>query len=231
MDPWFPDVHDATVGLLRRAGYEVRVPGAQTCCGALAAHDGHADEARAFASRNVAAFADVDLVVSDAAGCSAHLKEYGHWADDGDRVASKVRDVTEIVASLIAEGVLPRVDGPGDDVAVQDPCHLRHAQRIVDAPRAVVAAAGYRPVDIDPDGLCCGAAGVYSVLHPTTSSRLGEQKVAQIRGTGATIVASANPGCEMQLRSHLGDGFRVLHPIELYWRSIRESDRYASRRR
>jgi glycolate oxidase iron-sulfur subunit len=80
-------------------------------------------------------------------------------------------------------------------------------------------------VEIDPDGICCGAAGIYSVLQPSTSSELGERKAAQVRGSGATLVASANPGCEMQLRSYLGDSYQVMHPVELYWKAMTSGDR------
>jgi len=103
---------------------------------------------------------------------------------------------------------------------VQDPCHLRHAQRIVEEPRAVLRAGGYTPVEIDPQALCCGAAGAYAVLHPEISRELGARKAAQVRATGTAVVASANPGCEMQLRAHLGDGIRVAHPVELYWEAV-----------
>jgi glycolate oxidase iron-sulfur subunit len=221
MDAWFGPVHDATVGVLTAAGYRVTVPDEQTCCGALAAHDGHVDVTRELAGRNRRAFADVDLVVSDAAGCTAHLKEYDHWAGEGFQ--ANVRDATELVAELIDDGRLPTLTGDRGDVAVQDPCHLRHAQRITAAPRSILVAAGYTPLEIDPDGLCCGAAGVYSVLHPETSRELGSRKAAQVIGTGAPVVASANPGCEMQLRSHLAGKAAVAHPIELYWRALTES--------
>jgi glycolate oxidase iron-sulfur subunit len=221
MDAWFRPVHDATVGLLRRAGYRVEVPATQTCCGALAAHDGSAAEARRLARSNARVFAGYDLVVSNAAGCTAHLKEYGHWAGpEGSGVASKVEDVTETVARLIAEGRLPTLDLDLGPVAVQDPCHLRHAQRIVAQPRAILTAAGYRPVEIDPDGLCCGAAGTYSVLQPEASDELGRWKAEQVRSSHSTVVASANPGCEMQLRAHLDAGHRVAHPVELYWEAL-----------
>ncbi len=222
MDPWFGSVHDATVGLLRRAGYRVVVPEAQTCCGALAAHDGHAEEARRMAPANVAAFADADVVVSDSAGCTAHLKEARHWAEGGAELERRVRDATELVAELIEAGRLPRLARDRGRVAVQDPCHLRHAQRIVREPREMLLAAGYRPVEIDPDGLCCGAAGVYSILEPEASNELGRRKADQVRGTGVSVVASANPGCEMQLRAHLDGGHRVAHPVELYWEALSE---------
>jgi glycolate oxidase iron-sulfur subunit len=221
MDAWFGPVHDATVGVLTAAGYRVTVPEDQTCCGALAAHDGHVAVTRELAEANRLAFSEVDLVVSDAAGCTAHLKEYDHWA--GGPFQDKVRDVTELVAELIESGRLPVIAGDRGAVAVQDPCHLRHAQRITTAPRAILRAAGHTPVEIDPDGLCCGAAGIYSILHPETSHELGMRKAGQVMATGAPIVASANPGCEMQLRSHLDGKAAVAHPVELYWRALSES--------
>jgi glycolate oxidase iron-sulfur subunit len=103
---------------------------------------------------------------------------------------------------------------------MHDPCHLRHAQRIVDAPREIVRAAGYTPVEIDPDGLCCGAAGLYMVYEPDTAEALGERKREEIELAGPSTVVSANPGCEIQLRAHLDRGYRVLHPIELYWEAL-----------
>lgn len=230
MDGWFGPVHDATVELLRRAGYRVEVPEAQTCCGALAAHDGHADTARRLAAQNIAAFASADVIVADAAGCSAHLKEYAHLATGGAEMSAKVRDVTELVAELIADGSLPTLEPTGEKVAIQDPCHLRHAQRIVAEPRAVLRAAGIEPVEIDPDGLCCGAAGIYSVLRPTASAELGVMKAAQVEATGVAAVASANPGCEMQLRAYLDRDARVAHPIEWYLERLLASEvgRYAA---
>jgi glycolate dehydrogenase iron-sulfur subunit len=218
MDPWFSGVHSALVQVLRMAGFRVEAPGGQVCCGALAAHEGAAADATALAARNVEAFAGFDTVVVDAAGCSAHLKDYGHW--DGAALAPRVRDATELVAALIADGSLPTTQDDLGPVAIQDPCHLRHAQRIVEEPRAILRAAGYEPVEIDPDGMCCGAAGAYQLSHPATSAELGRRKADQVRVTGATLVASANPGCEMQLRSQLGEGFRIAHPVELYWESV-----------
>jgi len=103
---------------------------------------------------------------------------------------------------------------------VQDPCHLRHAQRIMAAPRSILTAAGYTTVEIDPDGICCGAAGIYTLLRPQASAELGRRKGDQVRASGARLVASANPGCELQLRSHLGDAYRIAHPIELYLEAL-----------
>lgn len=207
---WFSVVNTTAARLLDRAGYQVVRPSDQTCCGALAAHDGHAGYANAFVSKNRAAFAGCDRIVATAAGCSAHL------ADN----LNNASDITVVIAAAIAEGRLPKLDPTGVEVVVQDPCHLRHAQRVVDEPRSILRAAGYSVIDLDDDGLCCGAAGLYAVLQPVASAELGERKANLIRSTEQTLVASANPGCEMQLRSILGDNYRIAHPIELYFEAI-----------
>jgi glycolate oxidase iron-sulfur subunit len=128
-----------------------------------------------------------------------------------------------VIAGAIADGLLPSLQPGGSEVVVQDPCHLRHAQRIIDEPRSILRAAGYTVVDLEDDGMCCGAAGLYTILQPTASAELGLRKANLIRSTERTLVASANPGCEMQLRSFLGDDYRIAHPIELYLEAMEES--------
>lgn len=225
MDVWFSDVHAASIALLQLAGYDVVVPLAQTCCGALAAHDGDMKDARRLAQKNVVAFANLDVVAVDSAGCGAHLKEYENFTDNGQAFSKRVFDITELIAIAIDSGRIPASTIRRGDVAVQDPCHLRHAQRIVDQPRTILSAAGYNPVEIDPNGRCCGAAGIYSVLQPELSQQLGTAKADQVRQSEAKVVSSANPGCEMQLRSYLGAEYEVVHPVELLWRAVQEDDR------
>ena len=220
MDAWYSETHVAVIQVLRTAGYRVVAPAEQTCCGALAAHEGAAYDAAAMAARNVAAFAEYDRIVVDSAGCSAHMKGYGHWADDGADMADRIVDATEFVADLIRDRARPVVEGE-QPIAVQDPCHLRHAQRIVEEPRLILRAAGYSPVEIDPAGTCCGAAGAYQLSHPEVSRELGLTKAAEVAATGLALVASANPGCEMQLKTYLGTAYEVRHPIDLYWQAIR----------
>lgn len=210
-DEWFRPVNSAAITLLERAGYTVAVPERQTCCGALAAHDGKAEAAERFMSRNTDAFGGYDFVVATSAGCSAHLADYQWMGHEPETL-----DVTVAIARAIESGLLPKVEVDKGPIAIQDPCHLRHAQRVIDEPRAILAAAGYDVVETDDAGLCCGAAGMYTVLQPEASTQLGNQKANQVRSTGVMKVASANPGCEMQLRSHLGTDFEIRHPIEWY---------------
>ncbi len=220
-DAWFGAVNEAALELLTAAGYDVTVPAAQTCCGALAAHDGAVADAERLAAVNVDAFAGFDQVVATAAGCSAHLAGYGEWTSGGDEMAGRVADVTVVVARAIADGRLPTLPARHAEVAMQDPCHLRHAQRVTAEPRQIVSAAGYEPVEIDDAGMCCGAAGVYMLAQPDMSDELGRRKAAQVRAVAASLVASANPGCEMQLRSNLGSGYEIRHPIEIYAEALR----------
>jgi glycolate oxidase iron-sulfur subunit len=215
-DPWFSDLHKASIELLVMAGYRVEAPSDQTCCGALAAHGGFAQDSDRLAVRNMAALRDANVIAVDVAGCGAHLKEYGRFGVDGAVVAARTRDITELIAAAIDEGRLPKLSATGERVVVQDPCHLEHGQGIVDQPRAILRAAGYTVVDADSGGLCCGAAGAYQMHHPEVGEELGKQKAEKVGSSGATMVASANAGCEIQLRRFLDNGYTIRHPIEIY---------------
>lgn len=212
-DAWFSDVHKATIEVLLAAGYRVDAPGDQTCCGALAAHNGFVDDADRMADTNRSALGDADVIVANVAGCGAHLKVDAH-------LGPRIRDVNEIVAEAISDGRLPTLPANGERVGVQDPCHLEHGQGITTEPRAILAAGGYEVIDVDPGGMCCGAAGTYLIDHPETSAELGHRKAATVMEAGTKLVASANAGCEMQLRRFLDDGYVVRHPVEFYAEAI-----------
>jgi glycolate oxidase iron-sulfur subunit len=220
-DTWFTEIHTATVRVLLAAGYRVEAPAGQTCCGALASHSGFGSDANLLAQKNIRALSGDDPIVVNVAGCGAHLKAYGRYSDAGDEIAARAKDVTEVVADAIESGRLPEMASNGERVAVQDPCHLEHGQKITREPRIVLEAAGYEVVDADPGGMCCGAAGLYQVDHPETAEQLGTAKADKVVATGVSLVASANAGCEMQLRRYLDDGYEVLHPVEIYARAMR----------
>jgi glycolate oxidase iron-sulfur subunit len=172
-----------------------------------------------------------DWVVVAAAGCGAHLKDYGDLlgAEEAIAFSARVRDLMEF---LDEQGVEPPVVGPGGEgpfrVAYHDACHALRAQRIKEQPRSVLRAIpGVEIVDIPDGDRCCGAAGLYNVLEPEMSDRLMEQKAASIEATEAIIVASANPGCTMQIVAGLRNADRrleVLHPVELLDRAYAASD-------
>jgi glycolate oxidase iron-sulfur subunit len=228
----FPDVHAATVRVLAAEGCDVRVPRDQGCCGALALHAGRLDEGRAFARRLIAAFdaAGVDRIVVNAAGCGSAMKEYGDLlADDPDWAArarafsARVRDVSDRGVELGE----PRAPRPPirARVAYHDACHLAHAQGIRSAPRDLLRAIPgldlVTPADAD---LCCGSAGIYNLVQPEPAAALGAEKAARLAETTPDIVATANPGCTLQIAAaarRRGATWRIVHPIEIVDASIR----------
>jgi glycolate oxidase iron-sulfur subunit len=214
-DLWFRRVNVATIRVLSRNGWRVVVPADQTCCGALAAHNGHLATARKLAKKNAAAFAGVDHVVVNAAGCGAHM------AGSGDLVEGADLPVRDVIAFLFEEGL--RVDTGSlperTVVAYHDACHALRAQGIHRQPRALLGAIGnLELVEIANGDRCCGAAGIYNVTEPEMSGRLMREKAEAVLSTGAAVVASGNPGCTMQLLSGLreiGATVDVIHPVEL----------------
>ncbi len=221
----FPEVNEATARLLARAGYTVLVPSGQQCCGALHLHWGDRAGARRLARANVEAFADADWVVTNAAGCGAALRGYGHLLPGDPRaaaLAARVRDVSELLAEA--------PPGPRRPLALtvtyHEPCHLAHALRVREAPRALLRAIpGLRLAELPESDVCCGSAGVYNLLEPAIAERLLARKLDRIAETGAAVVASGNPGCLLQLRMGLarrGLPVRAHHPVELLGWSVED---------
>jgi glycolate oxidase iron-sulfur subunit len=214
-DVWFRHVNEATIRVLSRNGWRVVVPRGQSCCGALAAHNGRLGTARRLARRNAAAFEGFDHVLVNAAGCGAHMSEYAGLADG---TGLPVRDV---LAFLFEEGLRGEVGAMPEPlrVAYHDACHALRVQAIRAQPRVLLGSIGNVDVVEVPNGdRCCGAAGIYNVTEPELSERLMREKAAAIVSTGAAVVASANPGCTMQLSAglrELGSDARIVHPVEL----------------
>jgi glycolate oxidase iron-sulfur subunit len=226
-DRWFRDVNEATIRVLSRNGWRVVVPRAQACCGALPAHYGHLGTARRLASTNARAFADVDVVVTNAAGCGAHLGEVGTLlgTKEGSALGAKAIDV---MAFLAEHGIEAPGTNPGTDrVAYHDACHALRVQKIREQPRALLREIpGLEIVDLANGDVCCGAAGLYNVLQPELSAELRAGKVSAISASGARVVASANPGCTMQLAAgarEAGIDVEVVHPVQLLDRAYAAS--------
>ena len=222
MQGLFRHVHDATIRTLQLNGYEVREVEGQVCCGALHAHAGLGDEARALARTNVAAFGDGDEpIVVNSAGCGAFMKEYG------GQFSARVRDVTELLAAN--GGPVP--GGPLDlQVAYDPPCHLLHAQRVAEPPQRLFAAIPLlRLVTITGANDCCGSAGLFTLVEPELSRTVLQTKLEALGAVAPQVVATGNPGCAMQLGAGLaarGTRAQVRHPVELLDASYRAAGRY-----
>ncbi len=218
MEPMFGRVNRATLDLLLHNGFEVDVPAAQRCCGALLVHAGQPERAKELARANVAAFAAADVVVNNSAGCGCAMKEYGHLLGDaaGATFAGKCRDVSELLAEHGLTATPARCD---KKVAYDDPCHLCHGQGVRQPPRALLAQVpGLRLVPHEAPEDCCGSAGIYNLLQPETAEAIGARKAERLARAGVDVVATGNPGCMMQIRSHLrraGHAIEVVHPVEL----------------
>jgi glycolate oxidase iron-sulfur subunit len=211
MDAWQRPVHLAALRTMEATGATVRLSpsGSAGCCGALATHAGLVDIARRQARGVIAAMPGDASVVVDSAGCGAAMKEYGHLlgTPQAQAFAARVADVSEWLVGRD----LPKGARLAMKVAVQDPCHLRHVQKAHLAVRELLADR-VELVELADEGLCCGAGGAYSALHPEMAGAIRDRKLAAISSANADLVASANPGCSMYLAAA---GARVMHPVEL----------------
>ncbi|MEA2521694.1 MAG: glycolate oxidase iron-sulfur subunit [Actinomycetota bacterium] len=218
-DRWFREVNLATIRVLTAGGWRVRTPRSQSCCGALPAHNGRVQTGRALAARNAGAFSDVDHVIVNAAGCAAHLSELPG--------GEKVREVTAFLVEEGLGGHITFAPLPGNEpfrVAYHDACHALRVLNIHDEPRSLLRMIpGLELAEIAGGDQCCGAAGIYNVTQPELSGALRRQKAEAVRDTGATAIASANPGCTLQLIAglkELGASAEVIHPIQLLDRAM-----------
>lgn len=226
----FSELNEATIRVLTANGCEVVVPKEQSCCGALSAHAGFRDAAREFARKNLEAFRldDFDAIVSNAAGCGSTLKEYDHLFSgrepeyaQAQAFAAKTRDVTEFLADL---GLTARFHPVRHRVTYQDSCHLLHGQKIREAPRKLLRAIPNLDfVELPFSEICCGSAGTYNVTQPEASMQLLAEKMRHAQSTGAQTIATANPGCILQLRAGVAlhhTNQNVLHVVELLDRAL-----------
>ncbi|GAC1363828.1 MAG: heterodisulfide reductase-related iron-sulfur binding cluster [Polyangiales bacterium] len=228
---FFPGVNEATLRVLSAEGCAVRVPRGQGCCGALSMHAGREHESLDFARALIDRFErePVDAILVNAAGCGSHLKDYGRlfatdpaMAERARAFSAKVRDINEYLAALAPRA--PR-HPLAMTVAYHDACHLAHAQRIRSQPRALLAAIPGLTLREIPDGdQCCGSAGIYYLVEPESAEQVGQRKVDHVIGVGAELLASANPGCTLQIGKVLrqrGLALPAAHPIEILDASLR----------
>jgi glycolate oxidase iron-sulfur subunit len=221
----FARLNEATVRVLQKNGCEVSIPRTQTCCGALHVHAGIREKARELARRNIDALLEdeYDAIITNAGGCGSTLKEYGEllehdpaYAEKARQFSGLVKDVNEFLASIELN-----VDMKPQSLTVtyQDSCHLAHGQKVRSAPRKLLKAVpGLQLREMPLSDLCCGSAGIYNVVHTDMSMALLRKKLDFVNGTGAQVIATANPGCMLQLAAGVqkfGQGQRVRHVVQI----------------
>lgn len=218
-----PEINGAAIRLLNRLGAEVVVAKGQGCCGALPHHLGKADQAKAMARANIAAWTSeidgegLDAIIVTASGCGTSVKDYGFMlrdepaiAQDAARISALARDVSEVLAALQPPG------GPapmGLTVAYHSACSLQHGQGVREEPKALLRAAGFTVVEPAEGHVCCGSAGTYNLLQPELAERLRERKVANLSATAPDVIAAGNIGCLTQIAG--GTEIPVAHTVEL----------------
>jgi len=233
----FSDVNRDTVEVLARNGCEVVTPPRQHCCGSLHAHNGELGLARQLARANIDQFPpdQYDAIITNAGGCGSHLKHYARLleADPAYRERAalwdrKARDVHEWLAQI---GLRPPAPDGASPLVVtyHESCHLSHGQKIVTQPRQLLQAIpNLKLVELPESNWCCGSAGIYNLIQPEMANQLLERKLRHIRSTGATVVATANPGCQLQLingAKRQGLPLRVAHPMTLLAEAYRRERR------
>ncbi len=230
-----PQINDATVRLLNRLGAEVVIPQEMGCCGALTYHMGERDHSLGLMRHNIEVWhkeisgEGLDAIVLNTSGCGTVVRDYDHifrhepaMAEKARIVAERVRDVSEVVADLglpatadtskVADGPPGRID-KSVRVAYHDACSLQHGQRVKEAPRALLAEAGFEVVEVSEGHICCGSAGTFNMLEPDLATQLGARKAVAVTQTEADVVAAGNIGCMEQIGS--GVAIPVVHTVEL----------------
>ncbi len=226
----FARLNEATIRVLQRNGCEVVIPEGQNCCGALHLHSGLREEARRLARKNIDAVTidavmsgAFDAVITNAAGCGSTLKEYGELLEDDRQYAHKAKaftakmmDITEFLAAIELN---PRMGRIHATVTYQDSCHLAHGQRIRTAPRKLLdTIPGLTLREMAGADICCGSAGIYNLVQNQMSMQILADKMASVNATRAHIIATANPGCMLQLAAGVrlhGSKQRVMHVVQL----------------
>jgi glycolate oxidase iron-sulfur subunit len=231
----FADVNAATVRVLAAEGCAVKAPSAQGCCGALALHAGYSDQAKDLARHNIEVFeaSGVDRIVVNAAGCGSAMKEYAQlfaadpqWATRAAAFSGKVRDVSELLAEL---GEPRATRQPiAARVVYHDACHLAHGQGVRTQPRTLLQAIpGIELLTPAEPEICCGSAGIYNLVQPEPAAQLGARKAQNIAALSPDLIATANPGCTLQIAAagrNFGYNWPIFHPIQLIDASIRGVD-------
>ena len=218
---FFPEIAHAVVKVLEKNGFTVLTPPAVICCGLPLSSGGEHQSSRVLASQVVKQFSilDADVIVTDCAGCSVHLKEYGElWPDlpGANDFSAKIQDISSF---MVAEGLKAGSTPVTCKVTYHDPCHLGRAQGVYAEPRKVLTEIkGLELIEMEESDRCCGGSGLFGVTHHRLSIQVLARKLDNIEKTGTGLVATSCPSCRIQLERGIKTQVveRVVHPVELF---------------
>ncbi|MED4173976.1 (Fe-S)-binding protein [Halalkalibacterium halodurans] len=236
MDTMFMKTNDATMKLLQLAGCDIVIPPEQACCGALHGHSGEKGGAKELAKRNILAFEelDADYIITNAGGCGAFLMDYGHllqdepeWVDRARRLSDKLKDISSVLVELAFHQKY-ELTLPYQLISYQDSCHLRNVMNTSSEPRTLLQAiknTEYR--EMNNADSCCGSAGIYNIVESEMSMNILDSKMKEVKGTGATTIVTANPGCLLQMklgieREGIADHVRAVHIVDLLLEAVKD---------
>jgi glycolate oxidase iron-sulfur subunit len=225
MDQVYRDINEATIRVLAANGCEVVTPTSQQCCGALHVHAGEGERGRQLARHNIDIFEQYacEAIVINSAGCGSNLKEYGHllrddpaYAERARAFSARVKDVSEFLVNIDQQTLMGKLSYT---VAYHDACHLAHGQKIKQPPRQLLKRIpGLNLVELKEADWCCGSAGIYNITNQEMASKLLDRKMQNVIASGASVIATGNPGCMMQIAlgaRERGLDLRVVHPVQL----------------
>ena len=239
-DLTFSNINRDTVDVLLANRCAVVTPAVQPCCGSLHAHNGELELARILARRQLDLFDldALDAVITNAGGCGSHLKHYARLLADDPVYAgrakqwdAKCRDIHEWLVDIRFRKPTPRATTPTSRVTYHESCHLCHGQKVKAQPRTILdAIPGLKRTELPESDWCCGSAGIYNITHPEQANNLQQRKLGNLSKTGCDVVATANPGCHLQLENGLKESGRtdtsVTHPISLLAQAYRNESEH-----
>ena len=233
----FSDVNQDTAEVLARNGCEVMTPPEQGCCGSLHAHNGEWAQAQNMARRMIDQFPpeSFDAIITNAAGCGSHLKHYSgllkddpQYADRAKQWDDRIKDIHEWIAQIGLQAPKPASQQPDLIATYHEACHLVHGQHISTQPREILRSIpGLTLVELTESSWCCGSAGIYNIVQPDTAEELLQRKLDHIEKSKATVVATGNPGCLLQIQNgarERGLPLRIVHPITLLAEAYRREE-------
>jgi glycolate oxidase iron-sulfur subunit len=214
MDTLYNSVHWDTIKVLNSCGYHVYIPDT-VCCGSLASHSGEYGIGNEQANSMLTELAKHNYpVVFNSAGCGAFTKTEAEKLQVSFKIFDLIEAINQAPVDLLSK--LKTFEHEPVTAVYHPACHLNHMQGLSGDYLCLLKQIPWLTLKHLPEAdVCCGSAGFYNLIEPKMAEAIGERKAAFIRASGAKIIITANPGCLSQIQAHLGEGYKLMHPVTL----------------